>query len=91
MKEYQVNHITSSSHYPQSNGLAEKYVQIIKTLYYKAKEEGQDLHKCLIIYKNTPYQAISNHLCRSYQAELPDPHCLYPMPQKGKWGYKVRN
>ena len=54
MKEYQVNHITSSPHYPQSNGLAEKYVQIIKNLFYKAKEEGQDLYKCLMIYRNTP-------------------------------------
>ena len=59
MKEYQVNHITSSPHYPQSNGLAEKYVQIIKNLFYKAKEEGQDLYKCLIIYRNTP---LSSHL-----------------------------
>ena len=59
MKEYQVNHITSLPHYPQSNGLAEKYVQIIKNLFYKAKEEGQDLHKCLMIYRNTP---LSSHL-----------------------------
>ena len=59
MKEYQVNHITSSPHYPQSNGLAEKYVQIIKNLFHKAKEEGQDLHKCLITYINTP---LSSHL-----------------------------
>ena len=59
MKEYQVNHITSLPHYPQSNGLAEKYVQIIKNLFYKAKEEGQDLHMCLMIYRNTP---LSSHL-----------------------------
>ena len=59
MKEYQVNHITSLPHYPQSNGLAEKYVQIIKNLFYKVKEEGQDLHKCLMIYRNTP---LSSHL-----------------------------
>ena len=59
MKEYQVNHITSLTHYPQSNGLAGKYVQIIKNLFYKAKEEGQDLHKCLMIYRNTP---LSSHL-----------------------------
>ena len=78
MKEYQVNHITSLPHYLQSNSLTEKYVQIVKNLYQKAKEEGQDLHKCLMVYRYTLYQASSNHPCRSYQAELPDP--TYPCP-----------
>ena len=54
MSEYNINHITSSPHYPQSNGLAEKYVQIVKNLFYKAKEEGRDLYKCLMVYCNTP-------------------------------------
>ena len=54
MIEYNVNHITSSSHYPQSNGLAEKYVQIVKNLFYKVREEGKDLYKCLMVYHNTP-------------------------------------
>ena len=54
MTDYSVNHITSSPHYPQSNGLAEKYVQIVKNLFYKAKEEGTHLYKSLMIYKNTP-------------------------------------
>ena len=54
MEEYNVDHITSSPHYPQSNGLAEKYVQIVKNLFCKAKEEGKDLYQCLMIYHNTP-------------------------------------
>ena len=54
MNVYHVNHVTSSPHYPQSNGLAEKYAQIVKSLFYKAKEEGKDLFKCLMIYHNTP-------------------------------------
>ena len=73
MTEYNVNHITSSPHYPQSNGLAEKYVQIVKNLFHKVKEEGQDLHKCLMMYRNTPLshtlqspmQMLSNRITRS--------------------------
>ena len=53
MQSYSVNHITSSLHYLQSNGLAGKYVQIVKCLFYKAKEEGKDFFKCLMIYHNT--------------------------------------
>ena len=73
MTEFNVNHITSSPHYPQSNGLAEKYVQIVKNLFHKAKEEGQDLYKCLMTYRNTPLtstllspmQMLSNRITRS--------------------------
>ena len=54
MTDYSVNHITSSPHYQQSNSLVEKYVQIVKNLFYKAKEEGNDLYKSLMIYRNTP-------------------------------------
>ena len=54
MQEHSINHITSSPYYPQSNGLAEKCVQIVKNLFYKAKEEGTDFHKSLMIYHNTP-------------------------------------
>ena len=54
MNAYQVNHTMSSPHYPQSNGLTEKYVQIVNSLFYKAKEEGKDLFTCLMTYHNTP-------------------------------------
>ena len=59
MKEYAVNHITSSPHYPQSNGLAEKFIQIVKYLFYKSKDEGTDIYKCLMIYNNTPLESTS--------------------------------
>ena len=50
MNAYHVNHITSSPHYPQSNGLTEKHVQIVKSLFYMVKQEGNDLFKCLMLY-----------------------------------------
>ena len=53
MKEYSVNHITMSPHYPQSNRLAEKFAQIVKNLFHRATEEGKDTFKCLMIYCNT--------------------------------------
>ena len=54
MLDMSVNHITSSPHYPQSNRLAEKYVQIVKNLFVKAHEEGTDYQRALMIYRNTP-------------------------------------
>ena len=54
MRQYNINHITSCPHSLQSNGLAVKYVQTVKNLFYKAKEEGKDLFKCLMVCHNTP-------------------------------------
>ena len=38
MNSYHVNHIISSPNYPQSNRLAEKYVQIVKNLFTRQKK-----------------------------------------------------
>ena len=54
MQAFSVNHITSSPHYPQSKGLAEKYVQIVKYFFNNAKGERKDFHKYLMSYCNTP-------------------------------------
>ena len=68
MKDYSVNHITSLLHYPKSNGLAEKFVQIVKSLFYKAKEESKDLLKCLMIYQNTPLTSSLKSLMQILQS-----------------------
>ena len=52
MESISVNHITN--HYPQSNGLAETFVGIIKNLFHRAKEEGQSPYTALMVYRNTP-------------------------------------
>ena len=76
MKEYAVNHTTSSPHYPQSNGLAEKFVQIVKNLFHKAKDEATNIYKCLMIYCNTPLASTSKSPMqmlqqRSARSQLP--------------------
>ena len=76
MKEYAVNHITSSPHYPQSNGLAEKFIQIVKNLFYRTKDKGTDIYKCLMIYCNTPLESMPKSSMqmleqRSARSQLP--------------------
>ena len=54
MKDMGIHHITTSPHHHQSNGLAEGYVRIIKSLLQKAKETGDDPHAVIFIYHSTP-------------------------------------
>ena len=46
LKSKSVVHITSSSNYQQANGLAEKYVLVVKNLFKKATEEGKKPLRC---------------------------------------------
>ena len=91
MQEYRVKHITSSPHYPQSNGLAEKFVQTVESLFYKAREEGADLYKALMIYCNTALKAICNLWCRSYKTELLDHNYPCPTVLEDSLVWKLRN
>ena len=47
-------HVTSSPEYPQSNGKAEKAVQIMKRLLKKAKENYEDPYLALLNYRTSP-------------------------------------
>ena len=52
---YQVDHITSSPHYPQSNGFAEALVGIAKKLMEKSVKDGKLWNYGLMQYRTTPY------------------------------------
>ena len=51
---YQVDHITSSPHYPQSNGFAEALVGIAKKLMEKPVKDGKLWNYGLMQYRTTP-------------------------------------
>ena len=72
MQSYNVNYITSCLHDLQSKRLVEKYIQIPKSLLYKAKYEGTDFYKCVSIYYTTPLQVVNDHLCRFSNAGMLD-------------------
>ena len=94
MKSYNVNHITSSLHYPQSNGLAEKYVQIVKSLFYKAKEEGKDFTSVLWFIAIPILQVACDHLCRFSKAAMLDLTCQCQMLLRNSYGIQpevIRN
>lgn len=55
-KQYGFEHVTSTPYYPQSNGLAEKAVQIVKHLLKKAAEDGEDPHLAILNYRSTPLE-----------------------------------
>ena len=52
--QYGFKHVTSSPEYPQSNGKADKAVQIVKRLLKKAKENYEDPYLALLNYRASP-------------------------------------
>lgn len=50
---------TTSPIYPQSNGMSEKSVSIVKNILRKAGEEGQDPYIGLLEYRTTPIKGLN--------------------------------
>ena len=58
-KEWGIEHVTSSPHFPQSNGFIERTIQTLKQVIKKARESDSDVHMALLTLRTTP---IDNHL-----------------------------
>ena len=53
-------HVTSSPHYPQSNGRAENAVKTIKRLLTKCQETRESEFKALLDWRNTPTEGLGS-------------------------------
>ena len=54
LKQWEIQHQTSTPHYPQSNGFIERHVQTIKKMLLKTLFDGKDIYLTLLEYRNTP-------------------------------------
>ena len=60
MISYDIEHVTSSPHYPQSNGKAENAIKTAKNLLKKSKVAGTDFHLALLAWRNTPSEGLES-------------------------------
>ena len=59
-KRWRFQHITSSPHYPQSNGRAKNAVKTIKQLLMKCRETRQSKFQALLDWRNTPTEGLGS-------------------------------
>ena len=57
-KTWRFTHVTSSPHYPQSNGKAENAVKTAKRLFSKCRESGESEYLALLDWRNTPSEGL---------------------------------
>ncbi|XP_014682028.1 PREDICTED: uncharacterized protein K02A2.6-like [Priapulus caudatus] len=53
-KKWSITHVTSSPHYPRSNGLAERMVRTVKSMLKKCSMTGQDAQIAMLHLRATP-------------------------------------
>ena len=74
-REWDFSHVTSSPHFAQSNGLAEKTVQTIKRILIKCKADHRDPYLAFLEYRTTPldigFSPSQLLMCRNLRSILP--------------------
>ena len=60
MTNYDMVHVTSSPHYPQSNGKVENAIKRAKNLLKKSKAAGADFYLGLLAWRNTPSEGLES-------------------------------
>ena len=58
--DWEIEVVSSSPHYPKSNGLVERNVQTVKQLLRKADESKQDAFLALLEFRNTPISGMED-------------------------------
>ncbi len=53
-ESWDIKHVTSSPHYPQSNGFIERMVGVVKNILRKATGSNTNIHKALLAYRSCP-------------------------------------
>ena len=59
-ESYDMEHVTSSPHYPQSNGKVENSVKTAKNLLKKSKAARSDIYLALLEWRKTPLEGLAS-------------------------------
>ena len=78
-KKWRFEHITSSPHYPQSNGKAENAVRTIKRLFTKCRESNCSEFLALLDWRNTPTEGLGSSPAQRFFGR----HCKTLLPAHG--------
>ena len=76
MKQWEIDHITSSPYHSQSNGKAEAAVKIAKTMLKKVTQDNMDINLAMLAWRNTPtegslYSPVQKLQSRRTRTQLP--------------------
>lgn len=86
-RQWKIHHITSSPHYPKSNGLSERYVQEAKSVLRRTNLDKSDYRLALLNYRNTPRSDIPSPAERLFGRPTRHLIPLHPMQRLPRESY----